>query len=72
MLFNLDFANNTIYQASFSFFKIFDLYLLIPAVIAKIFNPMAKLAIPIGISTKEDKAEMEKHPVIVEANLFLQ
>ena len=37
---------------------------LIPAVIAQIFNPIAELVIPIGIPTKEAKAEMEIRPVI--------
>ena len=39
---------------------------LIPAVIAQIFNPIAELLIPVGILTKEAKAEMETEPVIVE------
>ena len=39
---------------------------LIATVIAAIFNPIAELAIFIGIPTKEAKAEMETHPVIVE------
>ena len=51
----------------FLFFLIIDLYFLIPAVIAQIFNPTAELVIPIG--TKEAKAEMETHPVIVEAKI---
>ena len=34
---------------------------------AQIFNPVGKLVIPIGISTKETKEEMKTHPVIVEA-----
>ena len=45
------------YHASFSLFLIIDLYLLIPAVFAQIFNPTAELIIPIGIPTKEAKAE---------------
>ena len=50
-------------------FLILDLYLLIPAVIAQIFNPIVELVIPIGIPTKEEKAEMETHPVILEAKI---
>ena len=46
-----------------------DLCFLIPAVIAQIFNLIAELVIPIGIPTKEAKAEMETHPVIVEAKI---
>ena len=48
------------------FFKIIDLYFLIPVIIIQIFNPIAELVVPIGIPTKEAKAEMETHPVIVE------
>ena len=59
------------YHASFFFFLIIDLYFLIPAVIAQIFNAVAELVIPIGIPTKEAKAEMETHPVIVEAKIKL-
>ena len=59
MLFNLDFANNTILSCFFFFFLIIDLYFLIPAVIAQIFNPIPDLVIPIGIPAKEAKAEME-------------
>lgn len=35
----------------------------------KIFNPTSKLAIPIGIPTKEAKAETKTHPVIEEAKV---
>ena len=51
------------------FFIIIDLYFLIAAVIAQIFNPIAELVILIGIQTKEAKAEFETHPVIVEAKI---
>ena len=67
MLFNLDFANNTIISRFFFFFLIIDLYFLISPVIAQIFNPTAELVIPIGIPSKKAKAEIEIHPVIVEA-----
>ena len=43
----------------FFFFLIIDSYFLIPAVIAQIFNPTTEIAIPIGILTKESKAEIE-------------
>ena len=69
MLFNIDFANNTILSCSFVFFLIIYLYFLILAVIAQIFNPIAELVIPIGTTTKEAKAEMEKHPVTVEITI---
>ena len=48
------------------FFLINDFYLLIPAVIAQIFYPIAELVIPIEISSKEAKAETEIHLVTVE------
>ena len=57
MLFNLDFANDNI--LSCFFFLIIDLYLLIPAIIANIFDSITELVIPLGIPTKEAKAEME-------------
>ena len=66
MLFSLDFANSIILSFFFFFFLIIDLYVLIPAVITQIFNHFVELAIPIGIPTKEAKAEIEIHPVIVE------
>ena len=47
------------------FFIIIDLYCLIAAVITQMFNPTVELVIPTGIPTKEAKAEMETHPVIV-------
>ena len=56
-LFNLDFANDNI--LSYFFFLIIDLYLLIPAIIANIFDSITELVIPLGIPTKEAKAEME-------------
>ena len=51
------------------FFLISDLYLLIPAVLAQTFNPIAELSIPIGIPTKEAKAEIEIHLVTAEAKI---
>ena len=64
MLFNLDFANNTIFSCFF-FFLIIDSYFLIPGVIEQLLNPTSKVEIPIGVATKEVKAEMETHPVTV-------
>ena len=49
MLLNLNLANNTILLCFFFFFLIIDWYFLIPAVIAKVFNPIGELVIPIGI-----------------------
>ena len=69
MLFDLYFANNTILSCVFFYFLITDLYSLIPALIAQIFNPIAEIVIPIGIPTKEAKAEIETYPVIVEITI---
>ena len=66
VLFNLHFATNTILSYFFFSFFIFSLQFLIPAVVAQIFNPIAKIVILIGIPTKEAKAEMEINPVILE------
>ena len=66
---NLEFANNTILSCLFFFFLIIEIYFLISAVIAQIFNHTAELVIPIGIPSKEAKAEFEIHPVIVEAKI---
>ena len=52
-------------------FLIINLYFLIPAFITQFFNPIAELVIPIGITTKERKAEMETYPVTVEINIRL-
>ena len=69
MLFNLDFADNTILSCFFFFFLLIDIYFLIPAVIAQLFHTIAELAIPIGIPSKEAKTETEIHPVIVETKI---
>ena len=58
LLFNLDFANNTILSCFAFFFLIIDLYFLIPAVIAKCFNHTANFAMSIRILFKEAKAEI--------------
>ena len=67
MLFNLDFANNTV--LSCFFFLIIDLYFVIAAVIVHIFNPISELVIQIEIPNKEEKEEMEIHPVILEVKI---
>ena len=75
MLFNLDFAKNTILSCFFFFFLVIDLCFLIPTVIRQTFNPIVQLAIPTGIPTKEAKAEIETtHPVIVffKSSIFFQ
>ena len=37
---------------------------MIPAVVTKIFKPIAGLAIPMEIAIKEAKAEMKTHPLL--------
>ena len=69
MLFNLDFAKNIILSCFFFFFLINELFFLIRAVIAHIFNPIAELKIAVGIPIKKAKAEIEIHPVNVEATI---
>ena len=56
----------------FFFFLISDLYFLITALIAQIFYRIAEIVIPIGVPTKETKAEMETHPVILEDKISVQ
>ena len=51
----------TILSCFFFFFLLVDLYFLLFAVIAQIFNPIAELAIPIGVLIKEAKAEIDIH-----------
>ena len=50
-------------------FLILDLYVLIPAIIAQVFNGTAELATPIETLNKEAKAEIETHPVVAEAEI---
>ena len=57
----LVFANNAISSCFLLFFLIIDLYFLILAFIAQIFDPVVELIIPLEISTKEPKAEMVIH-----------
>ena len=67
MLYNLDFANNTI--LSCFVFLIIELYFLIPAGNAQFFNPIPELVISIGTPNKESKAEIEIDPIIVKAKI---
>ena len=60
---NIVFAGNTISSCFFFFFLIFNLYFLILAIIAQIFNYIAELKILVGISTRKAKVEMEIHSV---------
>ena len=43
-----------------------DIFFLIPTIIAQVFNSLAELVIRIRMPTKEEKEEIEIHPVIVE------
>ena len=63
MLFNFDFANNTILLCFFFFFLVIDFHFLIAAVIAQIFDPISELVIPIGIPNKA-KAKTRQCPII--------
>ena len=63
------FANNTILSCFFLLILFIDLYISIPRVVVQIFNPIAELVIPIGIPSKEAKAEMEIHPITVETKI---
>ena len=51
------------------FCLIIELYFLISAVITQIFSSTAELVMPIGIPTKEAKAEIETHQVTAEAKI---
>ena len=64
-VFNLSLANSTILSYYFVFYVllIIDLYVLIAAVIAHSFNPIAELVTIIVIPGKEAKAIIEIHPV---------
>ena len=50
----------------FLIFSIMDLQFLIHAVIAQIFSPTAKLAIPTGIPANEANTEIETQPLMAE------
>ena len=63
ILFNLALPNITILSYFFFYF------LIIPAVIAQIFNPIAKLVIPKAIPSKEAKAWIKTQPVTAEAKI---
>ena len=68
MIFNLDFADDTILSCSFLFFLIIDLIFLISTAIKKIFNPFAEIIIT-GITYKKAKAVSEIHRVILGAKI---
>ena len=47
-----------------------DLYFLIPAVTAQIFNSTAELVMPNGIPTNEANAEIETQPLTAEMKII--
>ena len=51
---------------------IIDLNILIPAVIAQIFYPIAELLIPEGIPNKQTKSQFETYSVTAEAKISVQ
>ena len=63
MLVHLVFAN-IILTCFFFFFLIIDLYILIPAVIVQLFNPIARLIIPIETPRKEAKPAIKIHALL--------
>ena len=69
MLFNLVSAKNIVLLCFFFFSLMINLYFLILATIAGIFSPIVEIIIPIKISTKEAKTEIEIHPVTAETEV---
>ena len=69
VLYNLDFANNTILSFFFFFFLNIGLYFLIPGVIVQILNFIAEVIVPIGIPSKEAIEEIEIHSVTAETKI---
>ena len=65
---NLAFANNTISLCFF--FLIIHLCFLIPAAIMEVSVVITELSAPTGIPTKEEKIEIETHPVTVQAKII--
>ena len=65
-VFDLTFANYTIFSYFLIFLLSIDLHCLIPAVIIYIVNPIAEFTLPIGVPTNEAKKDFESQPVIVE------
>ena len=69
IVFNLVFAKNNILLCLVTFFLMIDLYFLIPAVIAKIFNPTSELATPTTAPINERNAEIETYPQTAESKI---
>ena len=68
-VYNLVFCNNAVLSCFSLYFLITDSYLLIPAFIANIFIPTAKLVTPVRIPTEKAKVEVETHPVFSDVKL---
>ena len=68
MFSKLAFPSNAILSCLFLFFLIINLYFLITAVIAQIFIPTAKLAIPTATPTNDTNAEIETQPLTAKIN----
>ena len=66
LLFILDFVDNTIFSCFVFFFLIIDIYLLIRAAIAQIFNATTEL---VEIPSTKGKPETETHPLTAEAKI---
>ena len=58
-----------LFYHAFSSFSVIDIYFLIPAVIAQMFNPTAEFTIPIKIPTKKAKNYIETYPVTAETKI---
>ena len=71
MEFSLVFANNTISSRFFLSVLVTDLYFVVYSVIAQILNPTAEFTVPIGVPTKEEKTEIETHPVIADTKITI-
>ena len=60
-VFNLFFPENDTLSCFFLFFLMIDLYLLIPAIIAQIFNHTAEFVMPTGTLTNEANTDIRTH-----------
>ena len=69
MLFKLAFINNIILSCFFFFFWLIDLHFLIASVISQIYDATVEFVIPIGIQTKEAKAETKMDPVTADTEI---
>ena len=72
LVFNLVFANDTVLSYFFFFFFITDVYFFNSCSYCTQFHPTAELTMPVGIPTKEAKAEIETHPVTAKMKISAQ